>query len=124
MRYPSRPGADECPERQDRKDLYLSTYEDDEDMDDFFNAPPSVTALDISDNENIGNQGFTALCRSLSEFAPFASLGAENIGLSGQGVGALQELRQGSLEYLALSRNELGDKGVEALCTAIAKHIP
>jgi len=120
MRYP--PRGEEAPQKQ--ATTRQQHVPEDGDVDDFFSAPPSVTSLDISDNTEVKDEGFVALCSAIAEFPPFASLGAENIGLSGQGCGELRQLRQGSLEYLALSRNRLGDSGVEELALALATDIP
>jgi len=80
---------------------------------------PGVTSLDISQNVNIGNEGFDLLASGIEKFSAFRRLRAENIGLQVSGCAAVERLRSTSLEMLSLSNNDLGSEGAGIVAKAV-----
>lgn len=85
------------------------------------NETLGVTSLDVSQNTNIGDEGFNDLLQGMSRYRRFQVLRAENISLSAAGCSRIEILEQTRLDTLCLSNNALGCQGVATVCQALAR---
>lgn len=84
---------------------------------------PTVTALDVSHNEKIGDRGFDRLTEGIAQYARFRVLKANQIGLKAPGCGAVEKLQDTELEILCLSDNCIQSEGAKTVCTAAMRNL-
>lgn len=77
---------------------------------------PSVTHLDVSHNDLIGDDGFEMLLAGIGHFVDFAVLKADTIGIGPKGCAALIKLTTTQLELLNLSNNQIASRGASVIC--------
>jgi Ran GTPase-activating protein (RanGAP) involved in mRNA processing and transport len=80
---------------------------------------PGVTSLDVSNNTNIGDEGFELLTAGIMQFHDFKVLKANTVGLQLAGCTAVEKLRSTSLEVLCLSHNAICSGGAKVVTTAM-----
>jgi Ran GTPase-activating protein (RanGAP) involved in mRNA processing and transport len=84
---------------------------------------PTVTALDVSHNVQIGDRGFDRLTEGIAQYVHFRVLKANNIGLGEGGCSACEKLGDTELEILSLSQNLIGSEGAIIACQAAQHHL-
>lgn len=100
--------------------------DEDEEFDPTAEAPEhdelqGVTALDVSENGDIGDEGFQAILKGISRYNCFKVLTANAISLTAAGCACLEGLEQTRLDTLILNQNSFGCEGVANLCEELSK---
>jgi Ran GTPase-activating protein (RanGAP) involved in mRNA processing and transport len=86
-----------------------------------FKRKPTVTSLDVSHNNKIGDDGFHKLTEGIGKYHHFKVLSANDIGIGPDGCTAVGNLDSTEVEILTLSDNAILSEGAKIVSSAAMK---